>query len=175
MKKELGIKLRKYRLSDLDSLCELFIDNNILDNLGTLTKKQLSKKKEEIWIIKAIKRQKEKKPNSLDWAIEANSEYVGGIGIHDIDWDKQKAEIGYWIGKPYWGKGIATEAVKQLVRLLFRRYKFMRISGLIYADNLASQRVLEKVGFKYEGTLKKNAKKKGKFFDDKIYAILRTN
>ena len=167
------ISLRKYKLSDLDRLCELFIDDAILDSLGALTKKQLSKKKEKIWIKSAIKRQKEKKPNSLDWVIEADNEYVGGIGIHDINWDKQKAEIGYWIGKNYWGQGIATKAVKQLVKLLFKKYKFMRISGLAYVTNLASQRVLEKAGFKYEGTLKKNVKRNGKFFDDKLYAIVR--
>ena len=168
------LALRKYKLSDLDRLCELFIDSSVLDSLsGSLTIKTLSKKGEQKWLKETLKKYKEKKPSRLDWVIEFNGEYIGGIGIHDVNWDNQKAEIGYWIAKPYWGKGYATEAVKQLVGILFKKYKLVRISGIAFSDNLASQRVLEKAGFKYEGILRKNAKRKNKFVDDKLYAIVR--
>jgi len=174
MERKEKLTLRKYRSSDLDRLCELFIDKDVLDSLsGLLTLKNINKKNETKWLKEALKKYREKKPSRLDWVIEVNGVYVGGIGAQEINWDNQNTEIGYWIGKPYWGKGYATEAVKQVAQILFNKYKFVRISAKAFADNMASQRVLEKAGFKYEGTLRKNAKRKNKFVDDKLYAIVR--
>ena len=173
MKRE-KVKIRRYTMSDLDRLCEMFIDTSILSSLSAqLSVKSLSRKKEKDRLKETLKKYGGRKPKSLDQVIEAEGEYVGGIGIHNVDWENKKAEIGYWIGKDYWGKGYAKEAVKQTIKLLFGKYKFVRISALTFSDNIPSQRVLENSGFEYEGTLRKNAKRNNKFVDDKMYAILR--
>jgi [ribosomal protein S5]-alanine N-acetyltransferase len=172
MKKE-NISIRKYRISDLDKLCDLFIDNYIIKDLGSLDFKKINKKSEEKWLKDTLKKYKTKNPGSLSWAIEYNGEYVGGIGMHGADYENEKTEIGYWIGKPYWGQGIATDALCEFLNILDKKYNFKRITALAFSYNVASQRVLEKAGFKFEGLLKKNAKKDGKFYDDKLYARVR--
>jgi [ribosomal protein S5]-alanine N-acetyltransferase len=168
------IKIREYKMSDLDNLCDLFIDDEVLDGLGgSLTEKNVNGKMEKSWLRKTISRYNQKKPESLSWAIEVDGEYVGGIGIHRVEWKDEKSEIGYWIGKPFWGRGIATEALKQFIKFLDRKYDFKRISALVFSYNLASQRVLKKAGFKFEGLLRKNAKKNGRFCDDKLYSRVK--
>ena len=116
---------------------------------------------------------KMKNPKEVAFAIICNGEYVGNIGVHKIDYDNKKTEIGYWVRQQYWGNGIASEAVKQVIIYSFKRFKLKRISAVAYSYNKSSQRVLEKAGMKYEGTMKKSTKKFGKFLDEKIYAIVK--
>lgn len=86
---------------------------------------------------------------------------------------RQTAELGYYIAEEYWGKGIMTEAVKQVCDYVFQKSDIIRIYGEPFAYNTASLRVLEKAGFQYEGTLRNNAVKNGKVLDMKMYAILK--
>jgi RimJ/RimL family protein N-acetyltransferase len=83
------------------------------------------------------------------------------------------AELGYYIGEPYWGKGIMTEAVRQTCEYVFAHSDILRIFAEPFADNIGSCRVLEKVGFRFEGLLRKNAVKNGEVLDMKMYALVR--
>jgi len=85
----------------------------------------------------------------------SSNEMVGLIGLHDIDWYSRNAEIGYWIWKEYWGKGYATEAVKLVLKYAFEYLNLNKVSGRVCEPNKASQRVLEKNGFKLVGKLRK--------------------
>ena len=108
------------------------------------------------------------------WAIEANGEAVGGIGIElHTDVERVSAEIGYWLGETAWNQGIATEALQAVTGAAFERYEITRIYALPFADNLASVRVLEKAGYVLEGHLRQSAIKNGKVRDQLLYAAYK--
>ena len=108
------------------------------------------------------------------FAITIDDKAIGSIGaFRQNNIHKQTAELGYYIGEDYWGKGIMTEAVKQICEFVFSKSDIIRIYAEPFAYNTASCRVLEKAGFQYEGTLRKNAVKNGKVLDMKMYSLLR--
>lgn len=99
---------------------------------------------------------------------------IGSIGIfRQGNIHRQTAELGYYIAEEYWGKGIMTEAVKQICEDVFANSDIIRIYAEPFAYNVASCRVLEKVGFQYEGTLRSNAVKNSKVIDMKMYSLLK--
>ena len=108
------------------------------------------------------------------FAIDVNGEAVGGIGIHpQADVQRKNAELGYWLAEPFWGKGIITNAIKQLVEFGFKTYDINRIFARPYGTNIGSQKVLEKTGFVLEGRFEKTIFKNGEFLDELVYAVRR--
>jgi [ribosomal protein S5]-alanine N-acetyltransferase len=85
----------------------------------------------------------------------------------------RRAEIGYWIGKPFWGKGYGTEAAKAIIKYGFEELNHNRIYALAFTDNPGSRRIMEKSGMKHEGILRQHAMKDGRPVDLTYYAILR--
>ena len=107
-------------------------------------------------------------------AIVIDGQAVGGIGITvGSDIYEKSAELGYWLGEDYWGKGIMTKAVKQMVQLSFQNRNIIRLYATVFSHNLGSCRLLEKNGFELEGVLKKAVYKNGHLYDSKLYALLR--
>lgn len=105
------------------------------------------------------------------FCIEANEAAVGGIGIHlGIDVHRHTAELGYWLGEEFWGRGIMTEAVAAFTDFCFEEFQLRRIYAEPFANNAASARVLEKAGFAFEGRRKNNVLKDGKLLDSVLYA-----
>ncbi len=106
------------------------------------------------------------------WAIRrADGKLMGAIGLHDFEPGKShRAEIGYWLAKPYWNQGIMSEVVKAVTSYSIREFGLIRIWAPIFSFNVGSARVLEKAGYEFEGVLRKNYKKDGKIFDGKLYA-----
>ena len=99
---------------------------------------------------------------------------VGSIGVfRQENIHFRTAELGYYIGEPYWGRGFATSAVKQVCQYVFDHSDILRIFAEPFAYNAASCRVLEKAGFQFEGTLRSNAVKNGEVLDMKLYARVR--
>ena len=95
---------------------------------------------------------------------------MGGIGISPLeDVKRRTAEIGYWLAEPFWGRGIATDAVRALVPIAFDRMGMVRIEAGIHSDNPASMRVLEKCGFAREAVHKKAITKNGRLLDEVVY------
>ena len=108
------------------------------------------------------------------WAIDVDGEAVGGIGIVPMsDVERISAEIGYWLGESFWGRGIVTDALEGVTREVFRVFDVMRIFALPFADNIGSIRVLEKVGYVLEGHLRQSAIKDGIVRDQMQYAAYR--
>lgn len=101
-------------------------------------------------------------------------ELVGTIGLH-MKPDNDSAEIGYWIGVPYWGQGFATEAAAAVLRYGFENFPLNRIYAQHFSRNAASGRVLQKIGMRYEGTLRQHVKKWGEYIDLECYGILRSD
>jgi RimJ/RimL family protein N-acetyltransferase len=107
-------------------------------------------------------------------AIDLNGKVIGNIGIHpQNDVNRLNAELGYFIGKEYWGKGYASEAIKLMVEYGFRNFPIERIFARPFGSNLASQRVLEKAGFVLEARINGILIKNGKIEDELIYGIRR--
>ena len=108
--------------------------------------------------------------------IEADGQAVGSISLtRGRDVECRSAELGYWLGRAFYGKGIMTEAVRQMCLLGLERWNIVRIFAQPYAQNLASCRVLEKAGFSREGLLHQSIWKWGQLQDSCIYALLREN
>lgn len=107
------------------------------------------------------------------FAIEVGGQAVGGIGLHpQEDIYRLCAEMGYWLGEPYWGRGIVSEAARALSDWGFGTLGLVRIFGTPFARNPASIRVLEKAGFEREGLLRRSAVKAGHVLDMVLYARL---
>jgi ribosomal-protein-alanine N-acetyltransferase len=106
-----------------------------------------------------------------NFAIDVNGEAVGGIGLvlHD-DVERCSAEVGYWLGENYWGRGIATAALKDFTKYAFNEFNLTRVYAVPYARNAASIRVLEKAGYTCEGLLRRSAIKDGSVLDQFMYA-----
>lgn len=99
---------------------------------------------------------------------------VGGIGVTlQDDVARRSAEIGYWLGRAYWGRGFATAAVRALTDWAFARFDLCRLYAGVFAWNPASARVLEKAGYTCEGRLRRSVTKDGQTIDQLLYAITR--
>lgn len=109
------------------------------------------------------------------FAIVVEGAVAGGIGYsRRTDVERISAEVGYWLGVSYWGRGIATGAVKSLTALAFAAApELRRLYAVPYASNPASARVLEKAGWRLEGRLRESVIKDGVVLDQWLYAVLR--
>ena len=108
------------------------------------------------------------------FAIDVNGEASGGIGIHpQQDIMRKNAELGYWLAEKYWGNGIISKAILQVVDFGFKTYDINRIFARPFGNNMASQHVLHKSGFTLEARLEKTIIKNGEMLDELIYAIRR--
>src|SRR5262249_3749477 len=105
------------------------------------------------------------------FCVEVNRNAVGEIGIRfGADVHRHTAELGYWLGEEFWGRGIMTEAVAAFTDFCFENFQLRRIYAEPFANNRASARVLEKAGFAFEGRLKHNVLKDGNLLDSLLYA-----
>jgi RimJ/RimL family protein N-acetyltransferase len=104
--------------------------------------------------------------------LRAESRLIGNCGVRKKGPDAFEADMGYEIAPPYWGRGYATEAARAILAFGFDELKLHRISATCLADNLASARLLEKIGMRLEGRLRENERFKGRWWDTLLYAIL---
>jgi RimJ/RimL family protein N-acetyltransferase len=100
--------------------------------------------------------------------------YMGTVSLH-LDPEHSAAELGYWIGKPYWNNGYTTEAVRRVIQYGFEEMDLHRIAACYYTHNPASGRVMQKANMQFEGTLRQHTLKWGQFCDLGYYSILATD
>ncbi len=112
-------------------------------------------------------------PSNWGVVLAASGRLIGTCGFVSWNPDHRRAEIGYALARRHWGQGLTTEAVRAVVDFSFRQTELYRLQALCLIPNLASARVMEKVGMRYEGILRGFADHQGQFSDLKIYAILR--
>jgi ribosomal-protein-alanine N-acetyltransferase len=115
-----------------------------------------------------------KDPDKLWLAITLRSDarQIGGIGLR-VDKQHQHAELGYWLGVPFWGHGYATEAATEMLRYGFEMLALHRIFASHFKHNPASGRILKKIGMQYEGCQREHLRKWDRFVDSELYGILR--
>lgn len=99
---------------------------------------------------------------------------IGCIGLR-LRPDHDCAELGYWMGKPYWSKGYTTEAARRVLQFAFEALGLNRVHASYFIHNRASARVMQKIGMTYEGTLRQHYKRWGEFIDVGVYGILRAD
>lgn len=166
----INFKLRPWTIKDLDSLVRYADNFNIARNMADVFPHPYTYEKGRAFIEMA---NQSDPPNIL--AIEVEGEAAGGIGLHpQQDIYRKNAEMGYWLAEPFWGKGIITEAIRQMVDYGFANLDITRIYARPFGYNIGSQRALEKAGFVLEAKLEKTFYKNGEFLDELIYAVRRS-
>ncbi len=165
-------KIRKWELSDAKDLAIAVSNRKIQDNLRDGLPYPYTEQDGTDYISAMLSANEDE---TFAFAITADNKVVGSIGVfRQGNIHRQTAELGYYVAEEYWGKGIMTEAVKQICKYTFDKSDIIRIYAEPFAYNIASCRVLEKAGFQYEGTLRSNAVKNGKVIDMKMYSLLKT-
>lgn len=104
--------------------------------------------------------------------LKTDATLIGAMGLV-VNRDHENAELGYWIGKPYWNHGYATEAARAAVAYAFSVVRLRRVFAHHFSRNVASGRVMKKIGMKHEGRQRQHVKKWGKFEDVELYGIIR--
>ncbi len=167
----MNCKFRKWELSDAKDLAVALSNRNIQDNLRDGLPYPYSEQDGIDYISSMLSANEDE---TFAFAITLDNKVIGSIGVfRQQNIHRQTAELGYYIAEEYWGKGIMTEAVKQICEYVFKHSDILRIYAEPFAYNIGSCRVLEKAGFQYEGTLRSNAVKNGKVIDMKMYSLLR--
>jgi [ribosomal protein S5]-alanine N-acetyltransferase len=158
---------------DVDSFVEHLKEKQIQDNTLIIPYPYHSSDGE--WFIQHCNDEKEKHGKPMNWQIRnEDQKLIGMLSLHGkYGIGSHRDEIGYWLAKPYWNRGIMTTALRRFSDFAFGRYGIVRLEAPVFDFNLASQRVAEKAGYIYEGTLKKAYFKDGKIFDGKLYALVR--
>ena len=164
--------LRPFRLSDAQVVQLLAGERDIADTTMSISHPYEDGMAEE-WIGGRDSAYKDGK--AITFAIVLRDEYsvIGAVGL-EIDRECDAAELGYWVGKPFWSRGYATEAAAALLDYGFDELHLNRIHAAHFARNPSSGRVMEKVGMLYEGTARQAMKKWGKYEDLVSYGVLRS-
>lgn len=167
----MNIKIRSWKIEDAEPLAKAINNKNVQDNLrdGIPFPYTILDAKDFLTLTLAAD-----KNDTFAWAITVDDIVAGSIGVFRKDnIHRLTAEMGYFIAENYWGKGIATEAVKYACAYIFENTDIVRIFAEPYDFNIGSYRVLEKAGFVYEGTLRKNAIKNGQIINMRLYSIIK--
>ena len=160
--------VRSWQTSDVDSLAMYANNRNIWKNLRDAFPNPYTRHDAREF-IRAIRL----RDPETTFAISVEGEAVGSIGfVMHGDVERVSAEIGYWLGEPYWGRGILTDALKGVTSYAMKTHGLTRIYALPFSWNVASCRVLEKAGYVLEARLRCSAVKDGELTDQMQYAFI---
>jgi ribosomal-protein-alanine N-acetyltransferase len=163
-------RLRRWRRADQSALIRQANNSKIWRNVRDIFPHPYTPAAAESFLSAVME---QNGPESV-YAIEVGWEAVGGIGIHPrAHEERHTAEIGYWLGEPFWGRGIATAAVRCLSQQALNQMDLYRLFANVFASNPASMRVLEKAGFQREGVLRRAVVKDDVLMDAVIYGLTR--
>jgi ribosomal-protein-alanine N-acetyltransferase len=160
----MSIEIRPQRLADAKRFFEILSNPNFI--YFPVTPKTIEDEKEFL----RLNSQKRRKKTEFNFSIIYSRMHVGAIGVRIDPFRPYIGEIGYFIDETYWGKGIATQAVKQLEEFIFSNLELRRIEIRMAKENKASQKIAVKCGYKKEGILRKMLLAKGKWYDCFMYA-----
>jgi len=162
--------IRPYRLDDRAAVALQANNRKIWANVRDYFPHPYTEMDAEAWLAHATS---EDPPRNF--AIEVEGAFAGGIGMKlQSDVDRISAELGYWLGEAFWGRGIATAAISGFVPWAFEAFQLERIYATPFEWNVASARALEKAFFNKEGVMRRAAIKDGVVTDVPLYARIRT-
>lgn len=147
-----------------------YLQDKVFSELTSNIPYPYRKEDAEFWF--KISKEAFEKRKGFTFAIrDKNEQMIGAIGLHDEGSDK--AEMGYWLAKPFWNKGYVTEAAKSVVDFGFKELGFNKIYATYFPHNPASGKIMQKIGMEEEAILKKHLKKDGKYYDIPMYSVFR--
>lgn len=162
------ITLREFLPGDSKQLVVLLNNYNVTRYLSTRLPFPYSDSDADWWTSIGSKQ-------GIIRAITIDENLVGCVGAEAGSFEESRAaEIGYWIGEPFWGAGYATAALHELTQIVFSETEIVRIVAPVFSPNLASMRVLEKCGYELEGIFRKGCYKDGHYYDKHIFAKLHS-
>ncbi len=165
-----GLLLRPWRSGDEEALVKFAGERAIWMNMRDLFPHPYTRAHADGWI--ALNRARTGPVRHF--AIEVDGLAIGSCGFDALDDERRiTAEIGYWLARPYWGKGLATAALGRVTQYAFERFPLERLQAHVYDWNPASARVLEKCGYTLEGRLRRTVIKDDRVGDALVYARLR--
>lgn len=163
--------IRSFRPSDAESITRHIGTYSVVRNMLRIPHPYSLQDAEE-WIGIATKPDPQTK-----FGIAIDDQIIGGIGLDvnpsGIPARQHSAEIGYWLGEKFWGRGIATEALNAITEWAFRELRLVRLHAHVFARNPASARVLEKAGYTLEGRMLAHYFRDGEYIDGLLYAKVR--
>ena len=161
--------VRDWSPSDKGSLLRVANNRNVWRNLTHRFPHPYTEADADFWFALLAKA-----PIPTHWAIEVGGEAVGGIGFQLGEGVHARCgHFGYWLGQPYWGRGVMTAAVRVTADYAFGHFDVVRLEAPVFEWNPASMRVLEKCGFVREGVLRRSVFKDGQVIDVVLYARVR--
>ena len=163
------VSLRYFKKSDIDDLVKICNDKEFNQYIPLPYPYYENDAKD--WILAMPKRRKA--GLEYDFAIikKDDKKLIGSISLM-INKIYPCAEIGYWIAKPFWGKGYATEATKKIIEFAFENLGLHKVYAKCYRENIASAKVIEKSGLVKVGILTEHALKNGKFHDCILFELI---
>lgn len=163
------IILRSLKMEDAKQLAALANNKNIWDNVRDYMPYPYTEKNGEDFISRVHEEEQ-----ALTFGINYKEKLAGVVGLTaQEDIYRKTAELGYWIGEPFWGKGIATQAIKMITNYGFSQMGYVRIFAAVFEYNVGSMKVLEKNGYQKEGVFQKALIKNEQIWDEHRFAKLK--
>jgi RimJ/RimL family protein N-acetyltransferase len=161
--------VRSYRVGDAASLAKHGNNRHIWENLRDRFPHPFTEAHGTAYITSVLAQ-----PDATSFAIDVGGEAVGGISLHvGTDIERIGAEMGYWLGQEFWGRGITTSAIRLLTDYALTELGLVRIFAVPFVTNVGSIRALEKAGYEREAIMRRSAIKDGTVRDQFLYAIVR--
>lgn len=166
------IDLRPLRRSDAPSLCK-YARNREVSRWTYVPHPYRPEHAEQfLKMVSVWKRKKLATHFGIVW--RETGEVIGVVGLFDIDLRNRRTEIGYWLGARFRGKGIASEAVSLAVNYCFETLNLHRVFAHVFIGNTASERLLLRLGFQWEGMERESRLRRGRWMDATLYAVLKS-
>lgn len=167
------VRLSEFHSADKPALIEHLQEKEIYDRTLRIPYPYMEEDADQWLSVLAKMTQQQGRP--VAWAIrDAEDFLIGSCGFDGFQLGKShRAEIGYWLAKPYWNRGIATAVVGRACQHAFEQFGLVKITAHVFARNPTSARVLEKCGFEQEGYLKRHYVKDGEFLDARLFALVK--
>lgn len=165
-------ELRQWKQEDAEAVAVAADNEKIAQNLRNAFPNPYTLEDAKWYVNDCIAHGEE---NQITRAIVVDGKAVGSVGVFVMDDVYEKsAELGYWLSEEYWGKGIMTEAVKNICREAYDKFDIVRIFAEPFEHNKGSRKVLEKAGFTCEGIMRDGVFKNGKVYSYCMYSLLKT-
>ncbi len=166
------INVRKMRLSDAQNLYDNVKHKEVVKYTQAIPH-PYPKDGAQKFIRSSFSNIKKNKAYELAIVLKESDKLIGIVSLLSVDMKNNNAELGYWLGKKHWGKGYVTQAVKLILDFGFNQLKLHRIYAKLFDKNIGSKKVLEKTGFKLEGTFKEHQYRHKKWQDVLRYGLLK--
>lgn len=166
--------IKKVSLNDADSLFKVWSNDAVTKYMNIDSMTDASHAEDMIKFFIAADHNNE--ANRMGIFLKENEEVaIGSCGFNYIDFENDRVEIGYELHSDYWRKGYMKEALKALIYYVFETYNVNRIEAKVDVDNIPSQKLLENIGFEFEGVLRGYEKQQSQYIDIMMYSILNKN